>query len=795
MTDKKLWGAEPSDWTLFAETLGLCRDLLPVVSVPGAQIAEGSTLKDLGKTPSLYNKDGEVVGIGKWTSRETTPADIEKWSKEDHYGICLQTRGVRALDIDVPDMAKASAITTFIRDFLEESLPTRFRNNSGKCLLAFHLPGDMPKRILRVDGGIIEFLATGQQFIVAGTHPSGERYVWEWLHYDNFPTIFLETFDNLWYALELEFGTAASHTGGLRKKSVNEQDVVTDKVAQFLEEHDHVLEFGPEGQAHIECPFSAQHTTDSAVSATSYFPAGSRGYERGHFVCLHAHCADRTDAEFLDAYGYRVSGFDLVDMGTSDDGEVKEDGPASPGVLNPVDHSAIAYKLLMDRFTVEGIQALVRANGGWYQYGGACYREEEDEAIRGVVRRYLDKAMKFIPETKKKPGEVVPFHPTVPQINAVLDALGTAAYARAIKAPAWLDATKIDATDMVSLTNGLLHIPTRTLRPHTARLFTLNTLPYAYEQEGEPTEWIKFLESAWPGDTESIETLQEMFGYLLTADTSQQKMFLIKGPKRSGKGTIARVLKELVGEANYDGPSLSSLPAQFGMQSLIGKLVAVIPDARVGGNTNKQAIVERLLTVSGEDNTTVDRKHVVAWTGKLTARFVMLTNEIPQLGDASGALASRFIVLNMEQSFYGREDHSLTARLLEELPQILRWALDGKDRLAARGFFRQPKAAAKTVRALEHFNSPILEFADEYCEVGPYFSDTKESLYNGYQNWCVAQGRKFPSTMAQFTADLVAAFPHISEKRIGDPRKEARRRMFTGVRVKNYELGEFEDLV
>lgn len=39
----------------------------------------------------------------------------------------------------------------------------------------------------------------------------------------------------------------------------------------------------------------------------------------------------------------------------------------------------------------------------------------------------------------------------------------------------------------------------------------------------------------WGDDIESIHTLQEIFGYLLTTDTTQQKMFLLKGPKRSGK--------------------------------------------------------------------------------------------------------------------------------------------------------------------------------------------------------------------------------------------------------------------
>ncbi|MCZ6737546.1 MAG: hypothetical protein O7B77_06175, partial [Actinobacteria bacterium] len=49
------------------------------------------------------------------------------------------------------------------------------------------------------------------------------------------------------------------------------------------------------------------------------------------------------------------------------------------------------------------------------------------------------------------------------------------------------------------------------------------------------------------------------FGYALTQDTRQQKLFLIVGPKRSGKGTIARVLTAMVGADNVCNPTLASL--------------------------------------------------------------------------------------------------------------------------------------------------------------------------------------------------------------------------------------------
>lgn len=48
-------------------------------------------------------------------------------------------------------------------------------------------------------------------------------------------------------------------------------------------------------------------------------------------------------------------------------------------------------------------------------------------------------------------------------------------------------------------------------------------------------------------DAQSIDTLSEWFGYSLLPDTRHHKLLMLIGPPRSGKGTIARVLRGLIG--------------------------------------------------------------------------------------------------------------------------------------------------------------------------------------------------------------------------------------------------------
>lgn len=318
------YGADVSDWDFLTLMLGLTKDLLPVVSNPSATISQRSTLRSLGKVPSVYDSRRDVVGLAKWTARVTSDADVEKWMGEPDYGICIQTRLVRAIDVDIEDSAVVEEICREIEEIVD--LPLRWRGNSEKILLAFILPGEFSKRIIRTKDGIIEFLANGQQFIAHGTHPSRVKYEWAGLE-DGIPEITLEQFEKIWQMLVEKYAIEPPVTLGGVRRGPNGVVTHNDPVLAHLP----ILSFGKEGQAYIECPFADQHSADSSPTATVYFPAGGRGYEQGHFKCLHAHCAGRTDVEFLDAFGVRIAEFEVLD--TPAEAGIAASGESAPELL------------------------------------------------------------------------------------------------------------------------------------------------------------------------------------------------------------------------------------------------------------------------------------------------------------------------------------------------------------------------------------------------------------------------------------------------------------------------------
>lgn len=299
------YGATPDDWNHFDIILGVGEDLLPVVSNPHAVISPKSKMAALGKTPSRYNSRREVGGIPEWTEYHATDKDIEKWSRVPDYGICLQTRTVRAIDCDINDAGQAKEIHELLEALLLHALPTRRRGGSPKFLCPITLPdGAYTKRTIKTAHGIIEFLADGQQFIAVGTHPSGSRYEWDGGLPNAIPELTATQFELLWQELVNRFAIEApSERKTTTKAEALASATSSDPVVARLLDSGAVLSTERDGRLHISCPFEDEHTGGSTESATTYFPAHTGGFETGNFRCLHAHCEHRTRRDFLEALG------------------------------------------------------------------------------------------------------------------------------------------------------------------------------------------------------------------------------------------------------------------------------------------------------------------------------------------------------------------------------------------------------------------------------------------------------------------------------------------------------------
>ncbi|MFY9656702.1 MAG: phage/plasmid primase, P4 family [Methylocystis sp.] len=435
----------------------------------------------------------------------------------------------------------------------------------------------------------------------------------------------------------------------------------------------------------------------------------------------------------------------------------------------------VARCFVADRYNVGGVPTLRRWRGDWYRWTGTHYAETGREELEAEVYGYLDGV---------NGGKL---NPTERDVNAVIHALKSRVLLPdEVEVGTWLDGDAAWGKEaIICCKNGVLQLSNRRLWSHDPRLFNLNAIETEYRPEARAPRWLQFLLELWGSDEDDLSrnALQELFGLVLTDETKFQKGFIIVGPARSGKGTIARVLSNLLGPKNFCGPSLNQLSQQFGMQSLIGKKLAVVPDARLDNRANRSVITEKLLSIIGEDVQEINRKNREFWSGILRLRVMILSNELPDFKDDTGVIATRFVILQTMNSFLGREDPELTEKLKAELSGILNWALDGWERLAKRGKFVAP-GNGELNEELSSNASAVRAFVNEHCEFGDGFTVSIDTLYNAYRAWCEGNGAlswadRLP--INQFSGKVRSAFygkVTVTRPRDGGTRKRA----FAGLR-------------
>ncbi|OSI70874.1 DNA primase family protein [Bradyrhizobium canariense] len=441
---------------------------------------------------------------------------------------------------------------------------------------------------------------------------------------------------------------------------------------------------------------------------------------------------------------------------------------------------------------------LINHQDEWLFWTGAAYASIDDTTIQAEVRSFLEIcSVKRIKEVRGDTvEEVTVFRPRRNDVDEVYKALKDNFHVppETMEPPCWLDSTDqqyagLDPRSLISCKNGLVDITTRKLYPPTPQFFTRTSLDIEFDPAApRPDRFLSFLGEVTAERQPLIELLQEMTGYVISGDTSLQKVFFFRGKRRAGKGTILRTLEELIGRKNIATPTIRNLPSQFGMQSLIGKPLAAISDMNCDNGNALSEAGSVINGISGEDTQTIPRKFHTDWIGRLGARFLLISNRMPNFGTNTDALAARLLIIPFDVSFEGREDFDLDSKLHAELPGILNWALDGLDTLKRRGRFIEPEASKASKRNLLHQSNPVHGFVAECCKVETGSETDKDVLYDAFRTFCRRGGFNITKTKPKFSQDLYDLFNLGDRRRNTDDGQEP---VYTGIRLSDELLPDY----
>ena len=356
--------------------------------------------------------------------------------------------------------------------------------------------------------------------------------------------------------------------------------------------------------------------------------------------------------------------------------------------------------------------------GEWRRYKDGYWQPIDRDTIKLEIKSVLDRA------------RVDGVRPSAGQLASVME---LSRIDVAIPADRW-NAN----TEYLPCANGVLHIPTKTLLPHTPDIYATTRLDFDYDPNATCPNFLHALEVI----PDAAEFLQEFAGYALTPDIRHEIAVWMQGPPGSGKSTVLAGLQAMLG-ARAGLLGLADIErSRFALANLPGKTLVVSteqPDNYIAASHTLNAII------SGEP-ITVEQKFKEAITITPRAKIIWAMNNLPRVNDANNGLMRRVKIIKFPALEESQRDTDLKEKIMSEGAGILNWALIGLDRLLLRGGFAIPKSIQDATKEFQEKNDiPMMFLQDVNATMDPLDPNCREqsqTLYDRYNDWCRRNNHK-----------------------------------------------------
>lgn len=307
-------------------------------------------------------------------------------------------------------------------------------------------------------------------------------------------------------------------------------------------------------------------------------------------------------------------------------------------------------------------------------------------------------------------------------------------------------ATRQDHLDtdpwMLNCGNGTLDLRTGKLFPHMrSELITLVT-PIAYDEDAKCPTWDAFLERVQPA-AGMRAYIQRLAGYTLTGVTTEQCLAFHHGSGANGKSTFLATLHQLVGDYGTAAhPRLIFRSRGDGDRhlteraSLFRKRFVTCPETSEAMGWDEGTVKD----LTGDDLITCRRMREDEWTYRPTHKLHIAGNERPIVRATDDGFWRRMHLVPWAVTIPAHErDQGLAAKLHDELPGILAWAVRGtdewrKNRLAPPA---DVLAATEAYRSASDTGGLFLRAA---CELEDAATTSKKDFREAYEAWSREQG-------------------------------------------------------
>ncbi len=142
-------------------------------------------------------------------------------------------------------------------------------------------------------------------------------------------------------------------------------------------------------------------------------------------------------------------------------------------------------------------------------------------------------------------------------------------------------------------------------------------------------------------------------------------------------------------------------------------------------------------SIVGNEEVRAERKGEQAFTFIPQAKLLFSANTLPKTKDKSDGWLRRWLFVPFPNAMAHEEYDAVQfeKELLDELPAIAGWAVQGLQRLMARGRFNPPTIMEIAKMQYRMDNDDVLEWLNENCELTPGAFTKGTSLWDDYTNW------------------------------------------------------------
>ena len=308
--------------------------------------------------------------------------------------------------------------------------------------------------------------------------------------------------------------------------------------------------------------------------------------------------------------------------------------------------------------------------------------------------------------------------------------------------------------------NGVVDLKTGKLLPHNKTYMMSKNTNLRVDLENEPVRWKQFLLEIFNGSQDLVDYIQCAIGYTLTGDTKEQCFFQCYGDGANGKSVFLDILYEMLGDYSLNS-QVDSILARSNNSGGANSEIARMNGARFvrtnepnEGSRFNEGLVKQL--VSGDVTTA---RFLYGTEFEFSPRFKLwiATNYKINVRGTDTGIWRRQRLVPFEVKFIGdKADKHLTEKLMNELPQILGWAVKGAVKWVKNGL-TTPKEIEIANNEYKQEMDIISSFLADCTKLSPNGREKASEVFKEYSQWA-KDGHEYCMTQSKFGIEMGKRF-------------------------------------